>query len=190
MKTGYFRVPLETCHEGVHWVSLATMPLPTPPYDEGKRLEALRKLHLLDTPPEERFDRLVNLTQLIFKVPIAYISMVEADRQWFKSVQGLAVTQTPRDISFCQYPILFMKPLIVPNTLEDERFAQNPLVAHAPKVRFYAGAPIILDSGYPVATICIMDIEPRSFSAEDLEILQEIGALVKREFELTEILAG
>ncbi len=165
------------------------MSLPTPVYDEAKRLEALHKLHLLDTPPEERFDRLVNLTRLIFKVPIAYISMVEAEYQWFKSVKGLSFKQTPRNISFCQYPILFMEPLIVPDALDDERFRDNPLVINAPHVRFYAGVPIILNGGYPVATICIMDLEPRNFSAEELEILQEISGLVKREFELTEILS-
>lgn len=165
------------------------MILASPQYDESKRLEALRKLNLLDTPPEDRFDRLVNLTRLVFKVPIGYISLVEANRQWFKSVQGLSVKETPRDISFCQYPILFMKPLIVPNASEDERFSNNPLVANSPHVRFYAGVPIILDSGYPVATICIMDIEPRDLSADELEILSEISVLIKREFEITEILS-
>ncbi|MDX2227505.1 MAG: GAF domain-containing protein [Verrucomicrobiae bacterium] len=164
------------------------MQKPAPSYDEEKRLVALRQLGLLDTPPEERFERIINLAVLIFKVPISYISLVEADRQWFKAARGLDFRETARDISFCQYPILTLQPLVVPDALLDERFKSNPLVLNPPKVRFYAGMPIILKEGLPVATLCLMDVEPRTLSHEEMEILRELSHIVRREFELGEAL--
>lgn len=111
---------------------------PIPP-DEQQRLAVLRSLHILDTPPEERFDRITRTAQRLFNVPIALISLIDAHRQWFKSCQGLPVSETPRGISFCGHAILADTPLIIPDALLDPRFADNPLVTGEPRIRFYAG---------------------------------------------------
>ena len=118
------------------------------PADEQRRLQALRDLELLDTPAEERFDRLTRIAQSVFQAPIALVSLVDAQRQWFKSRQGLDATETPRDISFCGHAILGDEVFYIPNALEDPRFADNPLVAGAPDIRFYAGAPLASADGY------------------------------------------
>ena len=108
------------------------------PLDEAKRLATLQALHILDTPPEERFDRLSRLAQRLFNVPIVLISLVDANRQWFKSRQGLSVSETPRDISFCSHAILHEDALVIPDTTLDPRFLDNPLVTGEPSIRFYA----------------------------------------------------
>jgi len=111
------------------------------PVNEEQRLAALRALCILDTPPEERFDRITRLAKKLFEVPIALITLVDAERQWFKSCQGLRVRETPRDISFCGHAILSQEGLVVPDTLLDERFADNPMVLGEAGIRFYAGRP-------------------------------------------------
>ena len=118
------------------------------PKDEANRLASLRKLKLLDSPPETRFDRITRIAASLFKVPIALVSLVDSDRQWFKSCQGLSVSETPRDISFCGHAILNNEILYVPDTLLDPRFVDNPLVLNSPNIRFRA---ITLS---PVVTIC------------------------------------
>lgn len=159
----------------------------TPPFpeDEPERLEALRGLDILDTPPEPRFDRVTRLAQQLFQVPIALVSLVDADRQWFKSQQGLGATETPRDISFCGHAILGDAIFVVPNTLEDDRFADNPLVCGVPDIRFYAGAPLHSSSGHRVGTLCIIDRQPRSFSEEGLKGLRDLADCVEAELERT-----
>ena len=118
------------------------MRAPEQPRDEKTRLSTLRSLHILDSAPEERFDRLTRMARRMFDVPISLVSLVDAERQWFKSKQGLEVEEGPRETSFCGHAILGDTTLIVPDALEDERFFDNPLVTGEPNIRFYAGVPL------------------------------------------------
>ena len=154
------------------------------PADESQRLQSLVSLYLLDTQPEERFDRITRLACKVFHVPIALLSLVDSDRQWFKSRQGLSVQQTSRADSICAHTILREGVMLVPDTLEDARFADNPLVIGAPHVRFYAGYPIHSPDGARVGTLSIIDRRPREFSAEDLGMLADLAAMIDREFFL------
>jgi len=154
---------------------------PPIPADEARRLETLRSLKLLDTPPEERFDRVTRLAQRVFGVPIALVSLVDADRQWFKSRQGLEATETPREISFCGHAIVNDRILVVNDAAGDERFCDNPLVSCDPNIRFYAGYPINAPDGSKVGTLCVIDRKPREMSKEDLSLLRELGRMVEEE---------
>lgn len=129
---------------------------------EVKRLAALDRLEILDTAPEPLFDSLTELAAKTFEVPIALISLVDANRQWFKACVGLDVDQTARNISFCQYTILGDDVFMVPDALADERFSENPLVTEAPFIRFYAGAPLITPEGHHLGALCIIDTVPRA----------------------------
>jgi len=153
---------------------------PAIPQDEQVRLNMLRSLDVLDTQPDERFDRLTRMAKRMFGVPIALVSLVDENRQWFKSCIGLGVSETSRDISFCGHAILSDGVFVIPNTLEDKRFADNPLVLGDPHIRFYAGCPLILN-GLKLGTLCIIDKQPRSFDQEDIEALQDLAAMVERE---------
>jgi diguanylate cyclase (GGDEF)-like protein/PAS domain S-box-containing protein len=157
---------------------------PAVPIDEEKRLATLRGLNVLDTPPEERFDRLTRLAQRIFDVPIAVITLVDSNRQWFKSCQGLDATETPRSISFCGHAILGNEVFVIPDAALDPRFADNPLVAGAPHIRFYAGQPLKANNGSRLGTLCILDIKPRQPSQADLDVLRDLAALVESELNL------
>jgi len=161
------------------------MQKPAIPKNESKRQAALRGLNVLDTPAEARFDRITRIAQQHFQVSIALVSLVDEDRQWFKSRQGLDATETPRDISFCGHAILSEDIFYIPNALEDPRFADNPLVTGPPKIRFYAGAPLHAPNGQRVGTLCIIDDKPREFSSEELAVLRNLAndvekALLKR----------
>lgn len=149
--------------------------------DEDRRIEALYGLDLLDSLPEARFDRITRLACAVAKVPIALISFVDRDRQWFKSRRGFEPTETPREISFCTHTILHEASLVVPDTREDPRFAENPLVVGSPHCRFYAGHPIHAPGGIRVGTLCVLDIQPRNLSAQDLCALEDLAALVDAE---------
>ncbi len=155
---------------------------PPTPVDELLRLETLRRLKILDTDPEERFDRVTRLAKQIFGTPIALVSLVDADRQWFKSRQGLDAKETPRDISFCGHAILEDKVMVVEDTHSDERFADNPLVESDPGIRFYAGYPLNAPDGSKVGTLCVIDREPRQMTTEERALLAELGAMVEEEF--------
>lgn len=157
------------------------MKKPELPNDEITRLEKLKSLNILDTAPEERFDRLTRLASRLFKVPIALVSLVDMNRQWFKSCVGLGVRETSRDISFCGHSILGNAVLIVPNTLEDERFADNPLVVEEPFIRFYAGCPLHAPNGSKLGTLCIIDRQPRILEPEDIETLKDLASMAERE---------
>lgn len=157
------------------------MKKPDTPLDEQARLETLRSLSILDTPAEERFDRLTRMAKRLFGVPIALVSLVDENRQWFKSCFGLSVSETPRDISFCGHAILGNDPFIIPDTIVDERFADNPLVLSDPHIRFYAGCPLSAPNGRKLGTLCIIDRQPRSFEKEDLEALKDLASMVERE---------
>jgi GAF domain-containing protein len=151
---------------------------------EEDRLESLRRLGILDTPPEERFDRIVRLAARIFQVPIAYISLVEDDRQWLKARQGLCIEESSRDESFCGHAILQDTILLVPDARLDARFANNPMVIGAPYVRFYAGRPLKADEGLNVGSLCLMDAKPRILNHSEQELLNELAGLVEHEFRL------
>jgi len=157
---------------------------PVPP-DEESRLTSLANLGILDTPPEERFDRLTRLAAAIFDVPTALVSLIDRDRQWFKSVHGLDVRETPREVSFCGHAVAERAPMIVSDALNDPRFADNPYVVGGPRVRFYAGQPLILPDGSCVGTVCLIDTRPRELDEQALELLHDIGELVRRELLLT-----
>lgn len=160
------------------------MPAAPLPADEAERLEALRRLLILDTPPEERFDRIVRFAADEFDVPIALVSLVDADRQWFKARVGLDACSTSRDSAFCGYAILKPEVLVVEDALADPRFEDNPLVLGEPKIRFYAGAPIEV-SGRRIGTLCVIDTRPRRFDATDAAILRSMRTLVEEAFTLT-----
>lgn len=153
------------------------------PANETDRLQALRELLILDTPPEERFDRIAKFARDEFDVPIAAISLVDADRQWFKASVGLDVTETPRNVAFCSHTILEPEHLVVEDAKVDVRFASNPLVTGPLNVRFYAGVPLSLSNGHAVGSICILDSEPRSMDKIDLAILEALKNLVVEELE-------
>lgn len=151
------------------------------PPDEGTRLAALRKLAILDTPPEERFDRITRIAAALAEVPMALVTLVDQDRQWFKSCLGTALTETPREMAFCAYTILDRKPMVVIDTLEDDRFADNPLVVGGPRIRFYAGFPVFHDDGSCLGTLCLIDTRPRRFPEATLQQLGDLACLVQAE---------
>ncbi|MDX1335448.1 MAG: sensor domain-containing diguanylate cyclase, partial [Gammaproteobacteria bacterium] len=163
------------------------MKKPCLPQDEESRLKALRSLNILDTPPEERFDRYTRMAKRMFGVPIALVSLVDENRQWFKSCFGLPVRETPRDISFCGHAILGKEVFVIPDALQDERFADNPLVTEEPHIRFYAGCPLSSIDGSKLGTLCIIDREPRQFTQEDIDTLSDLASMVERELATLEI---
>jgi len=157
------------------------MQSPQKPTNEPVRLDTLRTLNILDTSPEERFDRLTRLAKRLFGVPIALVSLVDEDRQWFKSCQGLDASETSRDISFCGHAILGEDIFLIPDAAIDERFHDNPLVTDAPYIRFYAGCPLKVVNGSKVGTLCIIDREPREFSADDMALLRDLARMAEQE---------
>ncbi len=154
-----------------------------PPPDEDQRLLALRELAILDTPSEERFDRLTRLASAALDVPIALVSLVDEDRQWFKSGHGMKLKETPRDAAFCAHVVQLREELVVPDALRDDRFADNPLVVEDPRIRFYAGAPLILGNGRCIGTLCVFDTRPRLLNPPDLVILRDLRDLALQEIE-------
>lgn len=162
------------------------MKKPDIPLDEQARLETLRSLNILDSQPEERFDRLTRMAKRIFGVPIALVSLVDKDRQWFKSCAGLDARETSRDISFCGHAINGRDVFIIPDALADQRFADNPLVVGDPNIRFYAGCPLCLN-GYRLGTLCLIDTVPRNFDKEDIDILRDLALMVERELAAVQL---
>ncbi len=156
------------------------------PNNESTRVSILHSLHLLDTSEEEVFDRITRLAASVLNVPIALVSLVDKDRQWFKSRVGLAASETPRSIAFCSHAILQDQPLVVEDTLEDERFHDNPLVTSAPNIRFYAGVSLRSLNGLPLGTLCAIDSKPKTLTQRELAILLDLAGLVTREIRLRE----
>ena len=157
------------------------MKQPDMPQNESARLGTLHSLGVLDTREEERFDRLTRMARRLFDVPIALVSLVDTNRQWFKSCVGLSVRETGRDISFCGHAILGEGPFVINDTLEDERFADNPLVIGEPHIRFYAGCPLRAPNGHKLGTLCIVDRIPRVLTSEDLDLLKDLALMIERE---------
>lgn len=155
--------------------------------DESARLASLRRYDVLDTPAEASFDKITSLVRSVLNVPISAVSLIDSDRQWFKSIQGLDVTETPRSISFCSHAIKDVKPLVITDATKDERFSSNPLVLGPPRIRSYAGAPLQTPDGYNLGALCAIDTVPRTFSDDQLSILTNFAALVVDELELRRI---
>src|SRR6266849_5378707 len=155
----------------------------TKPANEEARLIALDKYAILDTDPEQSFDDLTLLASFVCKTPIALISLVDEDRQWFKSRVGLDASETSRDIAFCSTAILQSDVFVVPDALADERFRDNPLVVSDPHIRFYAGAPLINEDGYALGTLCVVDRTPRELAPGEKEALKALSRLVLAQLE-------
>jgi GAF domain-containing protein len=153
------------------------------PVNEEGRIAALEKYAILDTDPEQSFDDLTLLASFVCETPIALISLVDEDRQWFKSRVGIDASETSRDIAFCSTAILQSDVLVVPDALLDERFRDNPLVASDPHIRFYAGAPLINEDGYALGTLCVVDRTPRQLAPEQREALKALSRLVLAQLE-------
>ena len=151
---------------------------------DAARLAALDRYAILDTEPEQSFDDLVILASFVCKTPMAMLSLLDDHRQWFKSTVGVQVRETPLELSICAYTIKQEDLFIVPDTLQDARFRENPLVLGEPHVRFYAGAPLINEDGYALGTLCVVDRQPRELDAEQKLALKSLRQLAMRQMEL------
>lgn len=163
------------------------MKTPDLPQNEQERLSTLKSLTILDSAPDERFDRLTRIAVKLFDVPVALVSIVDKNRQWFKSCQGLDITETPRDLSFCGHAILGEGAFVVEDTHEDERFVDNPLLIGQKHIRFYAGYPIRYLDGSKLGTLCIKDVKPRDFTEEDRRLLRDLATIVEHEIQAVEL---
>lgn len=140
---------------------------------ELERIRALEAFHILDSSPEKEFDEIVELASAMFNVPISFISLIESERQWFKSIKGLSVTEAERKYAFCNYTIEDSERILVINdALNDDRFKDNPYVVENPKIRFYAGMALVTEDNYPIGTMCVIDDKPRHFTEKELEVLR------------------
>ena len=160
------------------------------PFDDAARLDTLKRLEVLDTCPEERFDRITRLAKGLFGTSIALVSLVDEHRQWFKSRIGVDALETPRDISFCGHAILGDDAFIIEDTSEDARFADNPLVTGAPHIRFYAGYPLALGAGHKVGTLCIIDQQPRTFNVTEQSLLKDLAEMATNELIALQLATG
>ena len=156
------------------------------PLAEEQRLSVLRSLEILDTPPEERFDRIVRIAQAFFDVPIVLISLVDGQRQWFKSKVGLEAKQTARDISFCGHAVAENGLFEIFDAAADERFSTNPLVVDGPQIRFYAGQPLVV-SDQAVGTLCLIDKQPRELDAQGRAMIRDLAALVEQQLAMVDV---
>jgi signal transduction histidine kinase len=179
---GIFRAFLQGKFDNKFAPKMQVAPLPP---NEADRLKALYRYQVLDTNPEEAFDDLTALAAHICGTPIALVSLVDANRQWFKSKVGLEASETPRDIAFCTHAMAQPDDvLIVPNALKDQRFAGNPLVTADPNIRFYAGTPLVTSDGFALGTLCVIDRIPRHLNSEQIKALQALGRQVISQLEL------
>jgi diguanylate cyclase len=166
-----------------------TMQPPAIPIDEADRLLALYRLRLLDTPPTESFDRITRIAAKILGVPILLVSLVDKDRQWFKSCVGLDATQTSREVSFCGHVIFERRPIVVGDATRDSRFAGNPLVTGAPFIRAYLGVPLFTLEQQPIGTLCAVDVLPRDFTADEIETMREFAQILEDTIHAMELAA-
>lgn len=157
------------------------------PSNEKERLTALKDLAILDTAPEERFDRITKIAQGLFNVPICTLALIDNHRVWLKSCQGLNVSESPRAVSFCSHAILEESAFVVPDTLDDQRFSDNPMVAGSPHIRFYAGQSICSADGYRVGTFCILDVKPHEFNETDKALLRDLASWAELEMNMRDL---
>lgn len=148
------------------------------PENEVDRLAALHALQILDTPPDDAFDRITRLASRILKTPIAIVSLVDKERQWFKSHLGVDTEETPREVAFCAHAICGQDVMVVPDATRDQRFAENPMVTGYPNIRFYAGAQLRDDAGHNLGALCVVDSKPREIDAEQRALLQDLASIV------------
>lgn len=149
------------------------------PANEAERLAALVNYGILDTDFEESFDRITRIAAHLFRTPISLISLLDQDRQWFKSAFGLHVRETPREVAFCSHAILGKEVMVVPDAEKDARFAENPLVTGDPHVRFYAGAPIVDHDGFALGTVCVIDRAARpALTQQEKAVLADFAGIV------------
>ena len=148
------------------------------PANERARLETLRQYSILDTEAEETYNDITMLASIICRTPIALISFLDSERQWFKARYGLGIIEMPRDVSFCAHAILQDGPLIVRDTLDDDRFRDNRMVLEKPYIRFYAGMPLVSPEGFKVGTLCVMDHIVRDLTRREVESLRMLANLV------------
>lgn len=167
----------------VHWEAPNGFEVPIPRNEPG-RLEALRRCRILDTLPEDEFDDITLLASQICHTPIALLSLVDSDRQWFKSRIGVSFSETSRDIAFCAHAIMQRDLFIVPDASKDKRFVQNPLVTAEPKIRFYAGAPLISSDNHAFGTLCVLDKVPRELTSGQKEALRILSRSVMSRLEM------
>jgi GAF domain-containing protein len=160
------------------------MKAPAIPANEATRLAALQALQILDTEAEERFDRITRLAAKVFEVPIAAVSLVDSEREWFKSCQGLTVREGSRAISFCGHAILTDEPMIIEDARQDPRFADNPQVVGEQGIRFYAGYPVETLDGMRVGVLCLKDRRQRQFGAPERAMLRDLAAWTEHELNL------
>ena len=153
------------------------------PSNEQHRLAHLHNLKILDTPREEAYDRITRILCRVLDVPTAAISLIDENRQWFKSIRGSDLTETSRSIAFCAHTILEERTLIIPDTHEDPRFDDNPLVTHPPHIRFYVGHPLKIVDDFYVGTLCAYDTSPRELSSDDAQFLQDLSVTVTNELK-------
>ncbi|WFE74833.1 sensor domain-containing diguanylate cyclase [Roseinatronobacter sp. S2] len=152
--------------------------------DEHGRLAALKRYQILDTAPEVEFEDIISLVKTVLNAPIAAISLIDSDRQWFKAISGVDVTETPRSIAFCDHTIRDDRPLKVADATRDSRFSGNPMVTGAPGVRYYLGVPLRSPDGYNIGSLCILGHTPRDFSEGEIKVLQSFASLIVSQMEL------
>ena len=157
------------------------------PPNEAERQKSLESLNILETAIEERFERVTRLASRLIGTPIAAISLIDGNRQWFKSVKGLADSETARDISFCGHTILGDAPFVVEDATKDERFFDNPSVIGAPGIRFYAGIPVRSPEGFRIGSFCVIDREPRTLTPAQMEDLKDLAAMVEVEIKSNQL---
>lgn len=157
------------------------MKVPDKPINEVKRIQVLDNLNILDTDPQENFDQITRLAKKIFQVEIALVSLIDSNRQWFKSKAGLEASETAREISFCGHAILNNQVFVVTDAQKDHRFFDNPLVTAEPYIRFYAGAPLMIQDNINIGTLCLIDSKPRELSAHEQSILEDLANIVVKE---------
>ena len=163
-----------------------SFPVPT---NENKRLEALQRYHLLDTAPEQSFDDFAQLAAYICGTPIAPITLLDADRQWFKAKVGLELSQTSREQAFCSHTIMSDQLMVVDDAATDDRFSENPLVTGEPHIRFYAGTPLVDGEGFGLGSLCEIDRQPRHLTDEQLRALEALGRQLVAQCEFRRISA-